>query len=698
MSNDPKTNEKAAALRRRAELRYQKNPPTAGGEQSGQEIQRLVHELQIHQIELEMQNEELRETRTDLEAGLDRYSELFDAAPMSLVTLTTTGIISRTNLAAATLLGQPQARLQGVTLATFVAEPDRRRFRAFLEQAFADPNKASCELTLTGEGLPERIVAFETTLSADCQEFRCGLMDITARKRAEDALKLSEDRFAVLAQASHDAIWDWTLTTGAVWRNANFTLLFGYHAEKVKPNISWWEDHLHPEDRDRVLAKLNATLAGSVTTWTDDYRFLHQNGTLLHVRDRGTIVRDPSGRAIRFVGGMTDRTEHRQLEQQLLRSQRMQSIGTLAGGIAHDLNNALSPIILAADLLKLRITDSESRELLEMIDAGASHGAGLVRQVLSFSRGVESQKLPVPIEPLLHEVESFANETFLKHIQIRTVTAPDVGTVMGDHTQLRQFLLNLCLNARDAMPGGGVLTLSAENRILDMHEASLNPEALPGPYILLEVADTGTGMDPETAERIFDPFFTTKEPGQGTGLGLFTAHGIIKSHGGFLHVSSESGKGTRFSIYLPAQQKKIRPATLSPTTAQTASPAPRGAGELILVVDDEANVRRATQQVLLAFGYRVVLARDGREGVATYVGQRGEVAAVLTDMTMPNMDGTATIAALLKLNPELRIIAASGVSNNDPAAEAVRLNVQSFLPKPYSATQLLQTLHEVLHA
>jgi CheY-like chemotaxis protein len=247
------------------------------------------------------------------------------------------------------------------------------------------------------------------------------------------------------------------------------------------------------------------------------------------------------------------------------------------------------------------------------------------------------------------------------------------------------------VNARDAMPDGGSLTLSAENIELDSHYAGLNPDARAGPYVVLQIEDSGSGIPPEVIEKIFDPFFTTKEVGKGTGLGLSTTLAIVKSHAGFIRVYSELGKGTTFKVHLPAQTEPS-----SETMAETSSEMPRGHGELILVVDDETSVRQITQQTLEAFGYRVILAADGAEAVAIYAVRASEIAVVLTDMTMPVMDGMSTIRVLRKINPAVRVIGASGLAANSQVTQTASLGVKYFLPKPYTAETLLKTLKQIL--
>lgn len=425
--------------------------------------------------------------------------------------------------------------------------------------------------------------------------------------------------------------------------------------------------------------------------WKGEIQKRTKKGGSITVDCRWTLLRDDLGKPRSILSIDTDITERKKLEQQFLRAQRMESIGTLAGGIAHDLNNVFAPIIMSLELLEMEYPGSSGQEMLATVRSSAQHGADMVRQVLSFARGVEGRRVEVQVGHLLRDIEKIARDTFLKTIQVRTIAPRTLRTLLGDPTQIHQMLLNLCVNARDAMPNGGALNVSAENVSLDEQYAVLNPEAKPGPYILITVEDTGTGIPPEIIDKIFDPFFTTKQVGKGTGLGLSTSQAIIKSHGGFLRVHSEPGKGTKFEIFLPSQSGA------SPETdARIETDLPRGKGELILVVDDEASVRQVMQQTLNAFGYRVVLACDGAEAIAIFAKQGAEIDVVLTDMTMPVMDGRATIQVLRRMDPKMPIIAASGLSASPQLAQATSLGVEHFLSKPYTTETLLKVLREVL--
>lgn len=413
------------------------------------------------------------------------------------------------------------------------------------------------------------------------------------------------------------------------------------------------------------------------------------DGTLLE--RYSAPVRGSDGTHYGRVWTFHDITERKRLEQQFLRGQRMESIGTLAGGIAHDLNNVLAPIMMSIDLLRLRETDPKRMEILTTIQGSTKRGADMVKQVLSFAQGVVGQQVDIQVAPLLEEIAQIANNTFLKTIRLRSQIPPDLSLVRGDPTQLHQVLLNLCVNARDAMPEGGTLTLAASNVMVDAQSTGLHIEAEPGPYVLVTVEDTGTGMPPEVVERIFEPFFTTKEVGKGTGLGLSTTLSIVKSHGGFIRVQSQPGVGTRFSVYLPAR-------TAQDGASQDAAgkDLPHGQGELLLVVDDEAAVREITRQTLESFGYRVLVASGGAEAIALYAAGQREIRAVLTDLMMPGMDGPAAIQALKEINPAVRVIAASGLNVENLVAKARLAGATQFLPKPYTTDAMLKAFQTAL--
>ncbi len=512
------------------------------------------------------------------------------------------------------------------------------------------------------------------------------------RRQAENSLRESEKRFRQFAETIEEVFW-MTDPSGRemIYVSPAYEKIWHRTCASLYADPLSWLDLVHPEDRERIAQAM--AIKRSQGEYDERFRIQRADGTLRWIHDRAFPVRDSHGNVLRIVGTAEDITESKQVESQLMRSQRMESIGTLAGGIAHDLNNVLTPIMMSIELLKLQETNVRRLNIFTTIETSARRGADMVQQVLSFARGVEGRQLAVQIGRLLREIEKIANETFLKNIQVRSKIPKELWGVQGDPTQLHQVLLNLCVNARDAMPNGGMLMITASNVVLDEHSGELGTEAKPGRHVLIEVEDTGTGMPPDVMERIYEPFFTTKELGKGTGLGLSTSLAIIKGHNGFLRVQSEIGKGTKFQLYLPANDS---------ADVQEGTPAetdlPRGNGELVLVVDDEVTVRQIIRQTLEAFGYRVLLAADGVEASTLFTTHQAEIAVVLTDMMMPVMDGLATIQVLMRMNPLVRIIAASGLSIKDMVAKAMGAGVKHFIPKPYSAETLLKSLSQVLKA
>jgi CheY-like chemotaxis protein len=319
-------------------------------------------------------------------------------------------------------------------------------------------------------------------------------------------------------------------------------------------------------------------------------------------------------------------------------------------------------------------------------------GAGIIKQLLTFSRGLEGERVPVQLKSLMLDMLNIIRETFPKNIIAAKETPVDAWLVRGDATQFHQILMNLCVNARDAMPDGGKLTLELENVEVNEAVARMNPDASPGRYVALSVTDTGTGIPPENLDKIFDPFFTTKEVGKGTGLGLSTVIGIVKSHGGFIQVNSRLGQGTQFKVYLPAcETSKDSEKNLKP------GPLPQGKGELVLLVDDEESIRRVARQTLERYGYQMIEASDGTQGLAQYTQHQSEVRLVITDVVMPFMDGPALIRALRQLNPQVKIIAMSGHQSKAGAGHLPPKSVQALLAKPFNAAELLQALQQALH-
>ena len=619
-----------------------------------------------------------KEAEGALRASEERYRTLFEYAPDGLLIADAKGCYLDANPSICRMLGYPRDALIGMYAADVLAEKEVEHIALELGQLQSPPSYCKNWVFRRQDGSLFSAEVTATTTPVD---------NLLAVIRDYSECRRSEAHYRRIVDCNAQGVLFWNTKGEVTMANDAFLQLVGYDREDLDAKRVNWVKLTPPEYAELDQHNLEELAAKGVCK-PYEKEFICKDGSRVPVLTGAAVFEESPGEGVGFV---IDLTERKKNEQQALRAQRIESIGTLAGGIAHDLNNSLAPIMMSIAMLEIRFPDPTSQDLLANISSSAQRAADMVRQVLSFARGVGGRRMELQVKHLIRDTEKIANDTFLKNIQVGADVARELWTVVGDPTQLHQVLLNLCVNARDAMPDGGALTLSAQNLTLDAHYAGLDPEARPGPYVLVQVEDTGTGMPPDIVGKIFDPFFTTKEVGQGTGLGLSTSLAIIKSHGGFIRVYSQVGKGTRFEVYLPAQTEPSVGAE-----AEAASEKPRGLGELILVVDDEAAVRQITQQTLEAFGYRVVVAADGAEAIATYAARFTEIAVVLTDMTMPVIDGVATIRVLQKINPVVRIVGASGMSTNGHAAQAARLGVKHFLSKPFTAEALLKALRQVL--
>jgi len=530
-----------------------------------------------------------------------------------------------------------------------------------------------------------RLIAWSNTAMLDAQgqvEYIIGTgIDITERKLHE--AQISQQ--AELLDKARDAILVRDLEGGLLFWNKGAERMYGWTREEAlgrhAGDFLFVDPLRFPEINGLTLSQ---------GEWHGEIQHRTKLGTEVMTEARWTLIRDQEGAPKSVLSIDTDITERKKIEAQFLRAQRMESIGTLAGGIAHDLNNILAPIMMSIDLLQQTAKDPQAKKFLETIQVSAKRGSDIVRQVLSFARGIEGQRIEVQTKHLLNELESIIQNTFPKDIQLNFSVPSDIWTIMGDPTQIHQILLNLCVNARDAMSHGGTLTIEVENSVLDDHYVIMNPEATAGRYVNINVRDTGTGIPQAILDKIFEPFFTTKELNKGTGLGLSTVMAIVKSHHGIIDVSSELGTGTTFKIFLPAMEMPVE------AQGQAAPPInlPRGNDELVLIVDDEASILIITGQTLQAFGYRVLTATDGAEAVAVYAQNRKEIAVVVTDMMMPIMNGEALIRALTKINPAVKIVAVSGLSANGDIAQAA--SVKHTLTKPYTSGTLLKVMRTIL--
>ncbi|MBI4663792.1 MAG: response regulator [Verrucomicrobia bacterium] len=508
-------------------------------------------------------------------------------------------------------------------------------------------------------------------------------MEVAARQRMENHVRSQE----ALLNMTSDAVIVCSLEGRIVEWNQGATRIYGWSSETA--NGKALSELFYPLESTNFSTNLAATIAKREHRAEENH--MTSMGRTIVVQTRWSLGRNPEGKDEILIVN-TDVTEQKELERQFLRMQRLETVGLLASGIAHDLNNVLAPILMASQNLLNDIKDEGQAELLRSIEASARRGGALVHQILSYARGTESERAPLDVKQLLHEFQKVAKDTFPRAIQIVTRFGKDLKPVLGSKTQLYQAIMNLCVNARDAMPNGGILQIEANTIILDAAFVIRHPPAIPGEYVSLKISDNGVGIPEDVLDRIFDPFFTTKEAGKGTGLGLSTVLGIVKRHGGFLEVTSKIGKGSRFTIYLPT----IEPA--SQAAAPAPSPVlPSGNGRVVLVVDDERVIRDITASTLKKNGYQVLTACDGTEGFALFTQHRSEISVIVTDMSMPYMDGAKMIRALFQIDPKVKVIAMSGLNEEVNLPELLKKKVP-FLKKPFALDKLLETLAEVVEA
>jgi len=511
--------------------------------------------------------------------------------------------------------------------------------------------------------------------------------DVTERRLADARLREQNE----ILSNSHEGVM--------VVNLANEITLWNRAAERI---IGWDQHEALGRDPVDVLQGDDPTLVSKLREtaardgyWTGEIRVKRRDGRTITIESRVTLVRDESNCPRGLLNLFADVTEKKLSEERLLHAQRIESIGMLAAGITHDLNNMLAPIVIAAPLLRLSLSDPDDLKILDSIEQSAARGAGLVKQILGFAQNSGSKFQPTQVSYLLRDIVNLAVQTFPKSIEIKHKYSSNLWTVLGNATQIHQVLLNLCVNARDAMPHGGTLSIGATNRRLDESEAASIPEARPGAWLVFEVGDTGTGIPPQVLEQIWTPFFTTKSEGKGSGLGLSTVRGIVANHNGFSELHSEVGRGTTFRVFLPAVEgaspgsKSVPPFEIS-----------EGRGELILLVDDDALIRDTGAAILERHGYRVVSCADGVEAISVFSARANDISLVITDVDMPRLGGAELAAALSRIRPNIGLLIVSGLPRNKfdgPGGLAAKELTSAFLAKPFHAAELLRVVHSLLH-
>ena len=638
----------------------------------------VLRDISDRQRATEAQEKSENQVRTILDTAMDGIISMNDQQNIVLF-----------NRAAEAIFGWKSEQIIGRSIDTLIPSRFLAGHRQLVEQfgrGVIPSRRMSAQRTVmalraTGEEFPIEASISHTKINNE-RIYTVILRDVTESARYRQQI---EQQSQMLEQVS-DAVSLVEPSGRIAYWNQGATRLLGWTAEEA---VGRKAVDLFYQGNESQEAEWRDSL-DKADSWSGELKMTTRAGKTVVVDHRRTALKNESGDIQGYLCIDIDITNRKRQEMLLNRSQRLESIGTLAGGIAHDLNNVLTPILMGAKLLASDRVPADRDGMLNTMVASAQRGAGLIQKMLAFAGGVRGDRSPVRIAQIVHETRGLLEHTLPKSIQIESTVEMDCPTVIGDSTEISQILMNLCINARDAMPDGGRLAIEARSITLNGNSEKLHPDAKPGAYLLLAVTDTGLGMSNEVLDRIFDPFYTTKEIGKGTGLGLATVQGIAKSHGGFILVYSEVGHGSKFSVYLPAFET-IESDSISSTIIGPEA----GHGKLVLLVDDEATICQMTSAALEAEGYRVITASNGADAISIFTKRHDDISVVLLDMMMPGLDGLETLDQLLKLQPQVKVIACSGLRTTRRENEVLERGAKAFLSKPYSDHQLLLALSKV---
>jgi len=678
MSADPK---EIRTLRQKAEKAL-REAPGKPALTSGTDLTRLTHEIAVHQIELEMQNEELRRSQEELERSHAEYADLYDFAPVGYLTFDRTGLVTRANLTACSLLGIERSRFVKKPFALFVHPQSQDAFYLCKQTALETTTPQTCQLVMKrndgAEGYFHAQLESIAVLSNGDTTVRTVLTDITERNRAEEALK----RQANLLELAHCAILVRDLEGRITFWNHRAEEVYGWTRPEAMGNaIHTFLKVRFPVPFDQYMAIL--TKEGR---WEGELVQATKTGRQITVLSRQAVQRDDSGNPLAILEINLDVTEARRIEQELRQAHKMEALGTLTGGIAHDFNNILAAMIGFTELAESRAVKGSGLEhLLRRVMEAGLRGREIVKQLLTYSRKSEQERVPLQFGSLVRETMKLLRASIPSTINMRVKIDNKSGFILADPAQMQQVLMNLCANAAHAMREHGG-TLDVE---LGGYSPSASDEMRPGPYLRLVVRDTGVGMPADIRDKVFDPFFTTKEQGEGTGLGLSIVHGIVKQHDGYITVESEPGKGSAFAIYFPMIAERPKARTPDEGTIPTGR-------ERILFIDDEEALAEMGQEILSRLGYRVESKTGSREALAILRLDPSRFDLVVTDQTMPDMTGVELTREILAIRPDMPIIKCTGYSQLVNADKARAAGIRAFAMKPLTKREIAKTIRKVL--
>jgi len=637
---------------------------------------------------------ERKQAEQSLRESEEKYRNILENIEEGYFEVDLAGNFTFFNDSICTMSGYSRSEVRGMNNRAYTSpETAKRMFRVFSEIYRTGKSATILDYEIIRKDGTMKTLELSASLMRDSAGQPVGfhgiVRDVTERKRADEALRESEGKYRTVLEANPDPVVVCDRESWVVYFNPAFTRVFGWTLEE---RLGRPLERFVPEDNQAETKVMMERLMAGESFFGLESRRYTKGGQILPVSVSGTVYRDQDGNPVGSIINLRDITEQKQLQGQLQHAQKMEAVGTLAGGIAHDFNNLLQAVQGYAELLyRGKAKDNPDCAGLQKILNAAKRGAELTRQLLTFSRKVESRKRPLDLNYEVQEIRRLLERTVPRMIDIELHLAGDLKIVNADPVQMEQVLMNLAVNSKDAMPQGGRLFIETKNVALDAEFCKTHLGSKPGDYVMLGVSDTGHGMDSRTIAHIFEPFYTTKGPGKGTGLGLAMVYGIVKDHEGYITCHSAPAVGTTFKIYLPAVDE---PAEI-PEERERVIEVKRGS-ERILLVDDEEFIRDVAVQLLREFGYTVLTAADGEEALETYRKEHGRIDLVILDLIMPGMGGMKCLREILKINPQGRVLVASGYSAGGPAREAIDAGARGYLGKPYDIDKMLTVIREVL--
>jgi len=654
-----------------------------------------------------------RKVEEALRRSEQEFEELYENAPVGYHEIDREGRIVRVNRTEAEMLGYAPEELLGRYMYEFVHESEREATKEAIHRKIRGEQALGYfERPYLRKDGREILVAIEEKLVRDDEGkiigIRSTLQDTTERRQAEKELRESRSQLQRAQEVARIGSWNADLTKDEISWSDQVYQIFGLKRGEFDGRRDTFFSFVHPDDRQLVTDAGLKTISTGVPN-NIDYRIVRSDETVIWVNQQAEALRDKEGNVVGLTGTVQDITdrkrseeEQNRLQEQLRQAQKMEAIGQLAGGVAHDFNNLLTGIIGNVSLAAMKASDETAR-YLENAKKAADRAAALVQQLLAFGRKSRIELTSVDLNKIIHEVTTLARETIDRRIDIHIHVKDNLPKVLADPTQINSVLMNLCINARDAITEAMrslttdedataqfAITIETEDVLVGKEYCESRSYARPGRFVVLSVSDNGVGMDRETQRRVFEPFFTTKKRGEGTGLGLATAYGIIKQHNGWINIYSEPGRGTSFKVYLPAaEQDEERSSAEIPEAV-------RGGTETVLLIDDESMIRNLGQAILERYGYKVILAKDGKEGLDRYLELHDKIDLVILDLSMPELSGREVLMRIRKVVPDAKVIINSGYSQEMEIPSVKQLEPAAFVSKPYRPDDLARTVRRVL--